>query len=393
MDEKRDELESCCGPRRSEPAKQPCCCRPVPGAERRAESPAAKPPRFEAHWIDGTVETAAGEIPRVRTALQFPDRIGAWRMRWGMGRMRYKVPPGLYAVGRPDRESPVLVSANYKLSFDRLRSRLGGLDAWILVIDTRGINVWCAAGKGTFGTDEILKCLEAAQVGRVVSHRTLILPQLSAPGVSAHEVRKRSGFRVVYGPVRADDLPGFLAAGLKATPEMRRVRFPFVDRVRLIPVELVGWAKYMVPAAVVFLLLAGLGMGGYSFSRLSGVGLRSALLLLGAYFASVILTPALLPWLPARAFSAKGAWVGVIYMGAVALFAMFRPGLFESSLETAAWILMGLAVSSFVAMNFTGCSTYTSLSGVRREMRIAVPVQIVCAVVGFGLWLAGRFIT
>ena len=94
--------------------------------------------------------------------------------------MNYRVEPGLYAVGQPDPQSPVLVSANYKLSFDRLRCRLAGLSVWILVIDTNGINVWCAAGKGTFGADEIVRCVESSRLSEVVAHRTLIVPQLGA---------------------------------------------------------------------------------------------------------------------------------------------------------------------------------------------------------------------
>ena len=99
--------------------------------------------------------------------------------------MRYKVDPGLYAVGRPTVESPVLVSANYKLSFDRLRSQLTGLDAWMLVLDTHGVNVWCSAGKGTFGTDEIVGASgqtaweKSSRTGRSLSHsfaRPALLP-------------------------------------------------------------------------------------------------------------------------------------------------------------------------------------------------------------------------
>ena len=43
--------------------------------------------------------------------------------------MRSTVPPGLYALGEPGRDSDVLVTANYKLSFDMLRRALHGLDA------------------------------------------------------------------------------------------------------------------------------------------------------------------------------------------------------------------------------------------------------------------------
>ena len=107
--------------------------------------------------------------------------------------MTYTIDPGLYALGRPDEHSPVLVTANYKMSFDRLREALPGMNAWILVLDTKGINVWCASGKGTFGTEELVGRLESNGLSRVVAHRELILPQLSGPGIAAHLVKKLSG--------------------------------------------------------------------------------------------------------------------------------------------------------------------------------------------------------
>ncbi len=149
--------------------------------------------------------------------------------------MGYTIDPGLYALGNPDQSSPVLVTANYKLTFDRLRQALPKLDAWVLVLDTKGINVWCAAGKGTFGTGELVERIRLADLERVVNHRELILPQLAGPGVSAHQVKKLSGFKVIYGPIRAGDLPAFLDAGCKATPEMRRKTFTIWERAALDP--------------------------------------------------------------------------------------------------------------------------------------------------------------
>lgn len=334
----------------------------------------------------------AGSIPRVGTTLRLADRLGAWKMRWGLGRLRYRIAPGLYAVGQPNAASPVLVSANYKLSFDRLRCELSGVDAWILVLDTKGINVWCAAGKGTFGTDELVRRIEAAGLPEVVSHRTLVLPQLAAPGVAAHKVRKRSGFRVVYGPVRAADLPAFLAADMRAAPEMRKVRFPFRDRVVLIPVELVGAAKYAILTAVGLMFLAGWGLDGFSIPRMLSVGAASAALLLTVAVGSIVLTAALLPWLPGRALAVKGLWLGLAFCAGTAACEAFQPGLFGGWLSLAAWSLAIPAVASFLAMNFTGSTTYTSLSGVRREMRVAAPIQAACAVLGAVLWLIGRFV-
>jgi len=285
------------------PSDAQCPCHRTPAVP----DPAHR--RVDVPWSDGPVATAIGDVPRATTTLCFADRLGSWKARWAIGRMKYMVEPGLYAVGNPTAKSPVLVSANYKMSFDRLRSQLGGLDAWILVLDTKGINVWCAAGKGTFGTDELVRRMDAARLKDVVEHRNLVLPQLGAVGVSAHEVRRQSGFRVIYGPVRAADLPAFLADGMKATPQMRRVEFPFRDRIVLIPVELVMWCKHAVFIAAGLFLLAGLGPTGYSFGRAVGAGIVSAILFFGAFLAGTVLTPMLLPWLPGRSFSAKGAWI------------------------------------------------------------------------------------
>lgn len=381
------------------PRRVTCCCSaPAKGANVEAR-PGPGPAENEGtshwgdrHWVEGSLGTPCGEVPRVSTALRAADRLGAWRVRWGISRMRYTVAPGLYAVGRPTADSPVLVSANYKLSFDQLRSQLAGLDAWILVLDTRGINVWCAAGKGTFGTDEIVRRIEAVGLAEVVSHRVLVVPQLGGPGVAAHEVKRRSGFRVQYGPVRAQDLPAFLAAGMKATPDMRRVRFRLRDRAAVVPVELVWSARYALLIAAGFLLLAGLGPDGYSWTRLAGVGLRSAAMILGAWAGSTVLTPVLLPWLPGRALSAKGAWLGLVFLLGILASAWLHPAVWDTWFSLAAWCLLVPTVASFMAMNFTGATTYTSLSGVRREMRVAVPLQAAAAVVGVALWLIGRFV-
>ncbi len=344
-------------------------------------------------WSDAVIHTVSGDVPRVRTDLTIRDRIGSVKARWAIGRMSYRVAPGLYAAGNPDAGSPVLVSANYKMSFDRLRGVLAGRDAWILVLDTDGINVWCAAGKGTFGTDEIVRRVREATLDRIVSHRTLVVPQLGAPGVSAHEVRRRCGFRVVYGPVRAEDLPAFLDAGLKASPDMRKVAFGLRDRAVLIPVELVKGGKYALLIAIAFLLLGGLGRGGYSLAGIATIGFVGAVVVLGVFLSGVILGPVLLPWLPGRAFSVKGAALGLGLAGGLWLYAPFHRGELATPLQAAAWLILAPALASFVVMNFTGASTFTSLSGVRREMRFAVPLQAGAAVIGFGLWLSGLFLS
>jgi len=296
------------------------------------------------------------------------DRLGRWRVRWAIGRSRYRVSPGLYRVGSPEPSSPVLVSANYKLSFDALRSELEGIDAWIVVLDTNGVNVWCAAGKGTFGTDELVRQVEATGLAEVVTHRRLVVPQLGAPGVSAHEVRNRCGFKVVYGPVRASDIPAFLEDGMRATDDMRRVTFKLGERVAMVGVEIVEAVKYIVPIVVIMVLLA----GGESVLDRVNAGLLAALPILAGLLAGVVLVPALLPWIPGRAFSLKGAIVGAVTVGATLA---LTPGAHSAAVSVQLF-LVGTTVASFFAMQFTGATTFTSPSGVEWEMRHALPWQI-----------------
>jgi hypothetical protein len=335
-------------------------------------------------WLD----TPVGNVPRVSTRLDKQDLWNNMKVRLAFNRMDYKVEPGIYAVGNPDAQSAVLVSCNYKLSFDALRKELSGLDAWLLVIDTKGVNVWCAAGKGTFSTAEIVNRVKLTQLEKLVDHRRLVVPQLGAPGVAAHEVKQESGFSVIYGPVRAADIPAFLEARMKATPEMRRVKFTVKDRLILTPAEAVQGFKILLFIIAVFFILSGINSGGYSVDAAGSAGLRSSVNLGLAYIAGVFLGPLLLPWLPARRFFVKGIYAGLA-MFVVSYFSHFAG---VHWLETAAWLLLVPALSSFIVMNFTGASTYTSLSGVRKEMKLGVPIQAVAGVLGMVFWLAGRFV-
>lgn len=377
---RRKEISSCCGDKSG------------PGSCNQTAEPIRNLGRLDTSWSDGVVTTAVGEIPGVRTTLSLRDRMGAIKARWALNRMDYAVSPGLYAAGNPGPESPVLVTANYKLSFDHLRKWLPGRDVWILVLDTKGINVWCAAGKGTFGTDELVRRVQISGLERIVTHRKLILPQLGAPGVCAHQVKDRCGFRVIYGPVRAKDLPTFLDAGFKADPEMRRVHFGLRDRTILIPVEVVVGVKYMLLAAAILLLLSGFNLHGYALERVRSTGMQSAALVLIGFLSGAVLGPLLLPWLPGRSFALKGGILGAAIFGLLFMSGFGTTLISQPILHTVCWALMIPTLASFTVMNFTGASTFTSLSGVLREMRIAVPIQIAAAVIGLGLWITGLFL-
>ena len=333
-------------------------------------------------WIIGYIDTPIAKIPIISTALNSGDRINGRKVRLGIGRDDYKVLPGLYAVGTPDKASPVLVTANYKLTFDSLRSELSDLSAWIAVIDTKGINVWCAAGKGTFGTAELAGRVTALQLGRLVAHNMLILPQLSAPGVAAHEVFKMCGFRIAYGPVRACDIKEFLSNGMKATTEMRRVRFGLKDRAILTPIELMHNIKHML---LIFLVLLALNLTLWrqpSFIIAARMAFLNYIPYLSAFLIGCIAVPVLLPWIPFRSFALKGLLVGLI----PAAFMLLYPEAFgytsASWLIKASYMLIVPVIASFLSLNFTGSTTYTSFSGVKQEMKLALKPYVTAVALG-----------
>jgi len=349
-------------------------------------------PGLDQSFVVGSIPTSVGPVPRVSSSLGWGDCLGTLKVRWGIGRMHYTIEPGLYAVGKPDEHSPVLVTANYKMSFDKLREALPGRNAWVLVLDTRGINVWCASGKGTFGTMELVSRIKSSGLEQIVSRRELILPQLSGPGVAAHLVKKLSGFKVLYGPIRATDLPTFLDDGLKATPEMRLKSFTTLERMVLIPMELIEALKAGFIILPIFFILAFLGNSGGAWTNALRHGLFASVAILAAILAGAVLTPLLLPWLPGRAFSVKGLTLGVLTAAGLIAFRWIGWVTWTGRVEVLAWVFLITAISAYLAMNFTGASTYTSLSGVRKEMRWALPLQIGAGIVGMILWLGSNFI-
>ena len=142
--------------------------------------------------------------------------------------------PGLRSVGAPDASSPVLLTCNYDLTVRRLLVALAGCDVWVVVAPTRGINVWCAAAGGHMTTHQVVSALKTSGVADRVEHRNVILPQLAATGVLALDVFRRCRWRVRFGPVSARDLPEYLASSPQVkTDSMRRVRFPWSDRLQM----------------------------------------------------------------------------------------------------------------------------------------------------------------
>jgi hypothetical protein len=334
-------------------------------------------------YTSGTLSATTGSVFRISSDWSRADYWGMIKSRVGAFRMNYAVSPGLYAVGEPTKGSDVYVSANYKLSFDILRRELKGFNAWVLVLDTKSINVWCAAGKGTFSTNELISRMAAVKLDRVVIHRKIIVPQLGAVGVNAAEVQKKTGFRVFFGPVQAKDIPAYINAGYKKTKEMSTIRFPIMDRIILTPMEINPAMKKFPWFAGGVLILFGLQPSGILFKSAWSGGMPFLALGFTTVLAGAFLTPVLLPFVPFRSFAIKGWIIGLLSMAAVVpLFALAVRA--EILLVVASWLFFP-AMSSYIALQFTGSTTFTGMSGVKKELRIGIPLYL--SVAGISLVL------
>ncbi len=356
------------------------CCGPKQGPP---SSPYARPGYKLCGFVDSFEDTPVGSVPRVKTTLEKADFAGSVRARCGISRDQYKVAPGLYCVGSPGKESPVLVTANYKLTFDDLRKNLVDADVWILVLDTRGVNVWCAAGKKNFSTDEIVRMVKKVQLATVVSHNELILPQLGAPGVAAHLVKKGCGFKVQWGPIRAEDIKQFLVNGQQTDEKMRSLTFTLSERLLLVPVEISLIIRPSILLIALFFVLSGICSDIFSITQAWERGVAGVASYGMGVLAGAVIVPAFLQWLPARSFYLKGIYVGLLFGG-------FNAWLWRNTftgLELLSMILISVSISSFAAMNFTGTTPYTSPSGVEKEMRWGIPIQALSALIALICWV------
>ena len=157
---------------------------------------------------------------------------------------------GLLRIGDPDAKAPVLVTGNYELTVKRLLRALRGQNCYLLVAPTRGINVWCAATGGIFTENSVVVAVKTTGIGRLVSHRTLILPQLSAAGIDCEEIKRRTGWSCLFGPVYAKDLPAYIEARYRKSPAMLVTRFPIGQRLEQALSPTVLLSLILLPGAI-----------------------------------------------------------------------------------------------------------------------------------------------
>jgi ubiquinone/menaquinone biosynthesis C-methylase UbiE len=278
-----------------------------------------------------------------------------------------KVRPGLYSIGHPSPDSPVLVTGNFDLTVRRLLKALDGkLDAWLLVVDSGGINVWCASGGGFLTSDKIIAALHASRLENVVSHRQLVLPQLSAVGVDGNEIRQKTDWSIDWGPVRAVDVPKFVEDGFQKSEDMRSVHFPVLDRLEMVSGTLGFYGLLLlVPVAI--------------FWRSSLLPIAIAMIGLSYFYALIM------PWLPGKDGLRKSVSITVTAIVGVIAFSMIWDSVPPRELFNR---IMGItALSVFIAGEFQGMSPL-----MRGEQANWVPEAMIAFILGLIYWLFPKLV-
>jgi len=147
---------------------------------------------------------------------------------------------------------------------------------------------------------------------------------------------------------------------------MRTVQFPLKDRLVLTPVELV---HIILPTIFVTIFLYFLASP------------LAALAAITTALTGTVLFPALLPFIPTHDFSTKGLILGEIVAlpFAFAFATNSTMPFWENALISLAILLIMPAVIAYLALNFTGCTTFTSRSGVKKEIFRYVPIMALMA--------------
>ncbi len=318
---------------------------------------------FESTVIQSPIPESRPSIPKLQPKVSVRTLfLDLWTLFFRIIPPYPKFKTGLYAIGEPNRKSPVLVTGNFDLTVRRVvRALHGEVDCWLLVADSAGINIWCAAGGGFFTAEKIIAAIRTSLLKEVVDHHALILPQLCANGVDSWKIRQETGWGVHWGPIEAVDIPEYLACDRKKTNDMRWVAFPLQARLEMVTVTLGFYALMILLPMLIF--------WRHLFWPV-------AIALLGlTYFYAVVH-----PWLPGK----DGLWKS-IPLAAIALSGLFLYSATWAHLPPQSlfnWALGILALSIFTGGELQGMSPV-----MRGEQANWIPEGVIFAALGLAYWL------
>ena len=284
---------------------------------------------------------------------------------------RVPIEPGIYQSGSPDRTSPIIVTANYEYTYIKVMRSLKYVDAWVICVDSNGINVWCAARGNDFGNEQVTEVVEATDIQNLTEKKTLILPQLSAGGVAIPQLPKKSEkfpFKIVYGPVWSKDLPKFLEERPARKPDsMKLAKFSLKHRIRagITHTTFLYRKIFLIPLICILALI-------FSLNIFLGLEWSTNLWWVGEIFLWILITNLIICLLfPlsnfTRCFICKGIFFGIINVIVL--------GALTWILHNSIWyVLLNLCLFMWIAffstMSFSGYTMSTS----HREIQATYPI-------------------
>jgi len=297
------------------------------------------------------------------------------------------IDPGLYKSGNPNKTSPIIVTANYEFTYIKVMRDLKGIDAWVLCVDSNGINVWCAARGNDFGNNQLIEAVEATGLKDITEKKTLILPQLSAGGVATPELQKKSKnfpFRVVFGPVWSKDLLEFIKNRPARKPDgMKLARFTLKHRFRGFITHTTFLLRkiFLLPLFASFLILFVLNL----------IGLVDKLWWVGELLLWITISNLLITFLfPISKFTRRFIYKGIFFgiLNVVVLGALTY--MLHNSIVYILWnISFFFWISFFSTMSLSGYTMATSPSEIQEEYpifstinRILLAISVISMVFG-----------
>ncbi len=120
---------------------------------------------------------------------------------------------GIYEIGKPDENSPVLITTNFALTYFVVSGEIESskVSSWLLVKDTEGLSVLTAWAAGKFAGDDVGMFVNKCGIKDKVKHTEVILPGYAAAIVGEME-EELPGWTVTVGPREAAHIPAFLKA-------------------------------------------------------------------------------------------------------------------------------------------------------------------------------------
>lgn len=305
--------------------------------------------------------------PSLRKFKGFRSQMSIYRCIFTGQVDHVPIEPGIYQSGTPDEKSPIIVTANYLYTYIKVMRSLKGIDAWVLCVDSKGINVWCAARGDNFGNKQLIEAVGATDIAKITKKKTMILPQLAAGGIAAPVLKSEAPdfpFNILYGPIWAKHLPKFLKERPARKPDkMKLAKFTASHRLRAAITHTTFLIRkiFLMPSFVLFLILLGLAL----FNTID----MNKLWLVGEIWLWIIITNAIIMIIfPITNFTRKFITKGLIY-GTINVFLLSSVSwLFHGSLP---FLLLSSCfyfwLAFFSTMSYSGYTMATSPSEIQDE--------------------------